>query len=393
VEGKNVRGLSGHEERPAVITFSPDGKLLASAANDGIRVWDPKTAQELKHFQGAPFSACQLAISPDGKMLAAACAPNAIQMWEIATGKEIQRWDAEVRWAMPVLFSPDGKFLAFGDVSGVCHVRDIATGKERFHFGGPDDYSFLAFSPSGRTLAGGVSGPQRLDNGDVASFRRVHLWDLVAREEIRQIDLSQGSLGPLAFAPDGRTLASGGGNSTILLWDLTDHAGKPKPAPLTPAQLDELWLNLIADAPKADRAIWSLAFAPQQSVPFLKARLEPVAPRSAEQIAHLIADLDDQRFPVRQKAAQALEALHDTAERTIRKTLAANPTLEVRQRLEQILEKGNKETIRKLRAIEALEHIGTPEARQVLQTLAERTPNPRLAEAAQAARQRLQQRP
>jgi hypothetical protein len=114
---------------------------------------------------------------------------------------------------------------------------------------------------------------------------------------------------------------------------------------------------------------------------------------SAEQVAKLVADFDDQRLPVWQKAAQALEALHDTAEQTIRKTLAANPALEVRQRLEQILEKGNKEVIRKLRAIEALEHIGTPEARQVLQTLAERAPNPRLTEAAAAALQRLTQRP
>jgi hypothetical protein len=116
-------------------------------------------------------------------------------------------------------------------------------------------------------------------------------------------------------------------------------------------------------------------------------------PAEAEHVAKLIADLDSSTFAVRQKAEQTLEDLADVAEGAIRKTLQGSPTLEVRQRLEQILKKGDGEVLRRLRAIEAVEHMANPDARAVLETLAKTAPNPRLAEAAAAALARLDRRP
>jgi hypothetical protein len=77
----------------------------------------------------------------------------------------------------------------------------------------------------------------------------------------------------------------------------------------------------------------------------------------------------------------------------VRKALAGSPPLEVRRQLEQLLERRAHEVVRRLRAIDALEHIGTAPARQVLEALAEATPNPRVAQAARAARQRLGKAP
>ena len=163
-------------------------------------------------------------------------------------------------------------------------------------------------------------------------------------------------------------------------------------APLTAQQLNELWSDLAGEAAQADRAIWTLALVPKQSLPLLKDELQPLPQAPADQVAKLIADLDNERFAVRQEAAKALEQLGEAAEGALRQALEGKLPLEVQQRLQQLVEKRDKDIIRKLRAIETVEHIGTSEARQVLESLAKEAPNPRVKDAAGAALQGLAMR-
>jgi hypothetical protein len=195
----------------------------------------------------------------------------------------------------------------------------------------------------------------------------------------------------LAFTPDGRTLASGGSDTTILLWDLTGGArdGRLKPAALTAAQLDGLWSDLGGDAGKAEHALWALARAPAQGVPFLRERLRPVAPAEAGRVAGLIAELDSKTFAVRQTAARALQELGEAAEAAVRKALEGERTLEVRRQLERFLESRESDLLRGLRAVEALEQSKTGDAERALQMVAAGATNPRLARAAGAAQRRL----
>jgi hypothetical protein len=212
------------------------------------------------------------------------------------------------------------------------------------------------------------------------------LWEARTGQVIRQIDRPLwGTYLPLAFSPDGRTLASGDADSTILLWDLTGKAGQPQRAFLTEAELSGLWSDLAGDAPKADRALWALAGSVKQAVPFLRKQLRPVAVAAGQEVAKLIDDLDSLSFAVRQQAARKLEELGEAAEGAIIKTLDGNPALEQRQRLEKILQNQDRGVVRRLRAVDALEQIATAEARQVLQDLAKTATHPRVADAAGAA--------
>jgi RNA polymerase sigma factor (sigma-70 family) len=368
------------------VRISPDGKLLAADGRDSIGVWSVATGQELLRLPGQKPHRSTLVFSPDSKLLAwAGDADRTIHLCDVATGKELRRWPSQQEKVWVVIFSPDGKSIATAARAGV-QLWSVDKGELLRQLPAPRDVESLAFSGSGRILAVGQGEPAPSIVGE-GKAPRLSLWETFSGEEIRQIAAPQGSVSALAFAPDGRTLASGGGNSTILLWDLT-HQAKSAAVPAA-ADLERLWADLGGSAAQADVALWTLATTPKQSAPFLKHQLQPVTPADAKEVAQLMADLDNQNFAVRQKAGQALDAMGEAAEAAIRKTLEGSPPLEVRQRLEQILEKRNREVFRRLRAVEALEQMATPEARQILEGIAKTAVNPRIAQAASVALKRL----
>jgi hypothetical protein len=116
-----------------------------------------------------------------------------------------------------------------------------------------------------------------------------------------------------------------------------------------------------------------------------------------ETLSRMIADLNGDRFPVREKAAGELLNLAGQVEPALRRALEAKPPLEVRRRLEEILQELAEpvpcpEYQRSMRTLEALEHMGTPAARRLVQALAQGASDARLTQAATASLQRLNQR-
>ncbi|HEY7429034.1 MAG TPA: hypothetical protein VH682_32685, partial [Gemmataceae bacterium] len=243
----------------------------------------------------------------------------------------------------------------------------------------------LAFSPDGQMLA-----------WTSAADTAIRLLEVASGRERRRLTGHRGQVTALAFAADGRRLLSGCRDTTALVWDLAGHS----PATLTAAELETLWADLAsADAARAYWAMHQLAAAPQSSLPFLRKRLQPVAPVDERRVARLIADLNSEDFAVRQKATATLRELADQPLASYRKALEGKPSLETRRRLEDLLEKASSawwdvsgERLRSLRAVEALELAGTKEAREILTLLAGGAPAARLSEQAKAALHRLASR-
>jgi HEAT repeat protein len=162
---------------------------------------------------------------------------------------------------------------------------------------------------------------------------------------------------------------------------------------LSSGQLETLWTELLGnDGPRTCRATWLLVAAREQAVTFLDRRLQPVLPRRSLPITQLIDDLDNDRFGVRQRAAEELEKSVDVIEPALRQALAGQPSLEVRRRLERFLNgldpARSPERRRVLRAMEVLALIGSPEAKRILEKMASGVKEARLTQAAKASLER-----
>ena len=217
-----------------------------------------------------------MSVSRDGKMLALPNADGSVSLWELATKKERLRSPTRKRrqkdgFSRRLFSSPDGGLLFMGEDNNRLLVRETATGKS-----------------------------------------------------LPPVVVHDGPVRDMGFSADGKTLAALGKDGTILLWDAAHLCRRPADAgrKLSAKELDSLWIDLAAeDAPRAWKAIRTLASSPAPAIVLLKERLTPAPPPDAPKIARMIADLGSDDFQQRAKATRDLENLGDVAEPALRPTL------------------------------------------------------------------------
>ncbi len=380
------------------LALSADARLAAWATKEGItQLVDLATEREVALLAtpepdpGRAFFFDALvkwpaAFSPDGRRFAASDGPFAdtIRLWDIATRRLRCKVTLPKQNFQALAFSPDSRLLATARLpDGIVQLWEVATGKECLLFASPEkQVSSLAFSVDGRTLATG------------SHEGTLRFWDVASGKSIDQRPGHRGAITAIHYAPDGKVLATASADTTALLWD----AAVPSPPPLHVLGDAEGWWHDLAgeDAAKAYRALWALAQTPAQALPLLRARLRPAEGVAADKLRRWIGDLDSERFPVRETAVQELRRAGGRAEPILREVLRGPIALEVRRRIEKLLEELAGEIEAKnlpvLRGLQALELMNTAEARALLDTLARGAPGAWETRAAQESLDRLAKR-
>jgi WD40 repeat protein len=380
---------------------------------------------------------------------------NTLMVWNAVTGECLVNKDIRLR-EQPLTqeesrFAPDGQsVLAFDHVSQAVRLLSLETVRPRWQLKMEPAHNTwhyyacnLALSPNGRMMAARLSdpnlagvqkkqesiiladmgmgrqiaklpadGPAIFDfSADsrvfaVAGPEGVHLWETAIGKEIGIIPISNRDTRPqdracassLAFSADGRILATGHADGTVLLWDATLR-GSERGGQLSAAQRETLWNDLAGmDAVKAYAAIARLADNSASPVAFLKERLKPVSPVPPDVLRPLLEDLDSDQFAVREAAQQKLRELGEQVASSLRAELKTKPSLEKRKRIEEVLAGLDEsrpvsgEPLRGLRAVQLLERIGSVEARELLEALSRGVETARLTQAAKEGLTRLKKR-
>ena len=193
------------------VAFSPDGRMLASGSRDEtVRLWDLVTGKHLRTLVVHVDSSGDSAFNPAGTVPSSASENRSERPQDAGTGGHIEMLVHTVV-VDSVAFSPDGKTLAGGTLEGICLWDTVTWKHQRMLDMHAVPVTSLAFSPDGRILAG-------------RRGMKIHLWGMPSRKHLRTLTGHLNPVVDLAFSPDGSVLASGSQDATVLLWDFSQIA-------------------------------------------------------------------------------------------------------------------------------------------------------------------------
>jgi WD40 repeat protein len=219
VTGREVMRLT-HDDVVEAIAFDKTGTILVTGSQDGqVRQWDVRTGKDIAALAMSHQGAVRaVSFSPDDTLLATGSADHTARVWDAKRGREMSRM-AHEGGVKAVIFSPDGKEIAtVEDRSQSARLWNAVTGQESARAAHEATVNDVVFSPDGLFLASGSGHSQLKGNTSVLVHPAVLLWDRTAGKTISRI-VHQGSVGDVAFSPNGRYLATGSWDRTARVSD------------------------------------------------------------------------------------------------------------------------------------------------------------------------------
>jgi WD40 repeat protein len=201
--GEITKLLSGHTSAVSELSFSPNGKLLASASLDAtVKIWDGASGAQLRSLDGQDLMALAIAWSEGGKRFATG-AFNTVHLYDGASFAELARLEGHAAPVTSLAWSPDGRKLAVGANDRA--VRIYGNGTRRLD-GHSAPVTALSFSPDGSWLASGS-----LDG-------LIRRWDAQTGVGAPPIE-GAGAVASLSWSADGKTIAAASPDKSLRLYD------------------------------------------------------------------------------------------------------------------------------------------------------------------------------
>lgn len=336
--------------------FAMFGSKIVALSSGSTLFSIVKTQNQNYYYYGGSTT-----FSADGRLLATTQneetmrgnlnSPGTVHLWDVVTGKEIRKIATGAN-SNAVTFSTDNRLIGFASMKGV-KIFDANSGRE------------IAFFPA---------------------------------TDLRIPNYYEGNSGtvPFAFAPDGKSIATGHTDGTVTIWTIPPAPDLPE---LKPEEFDKFWDAFVSDNPAESRGlVHRLLQHPDSAIRMLTAKFTapPIKPIDID-LPAMIRKFDAPAFADRQLAIRKVKELGPRSIAALQDAIRTTESVEVRARSEELLDQmkagpkthGAGGDLRAVRSIEVLERIGTPAAKKLLEGWTQHVSNPRVAGEAAIALQRI----
>jgi WD40 repeat protein/serine/threonine protein kinase len=216
------RTFIGHRAGLLSVSWSPNGKLLATGSVDGTaRVWRISDGRDLLVLRGHMGYVRSVSWSVDGTRLATASEDGTVKVWDATDGHKLFELTGHAAPVYSVAWSPKGTWLATGSEDGTALVWPSTGGPELRTFRGPcSAVSSMGFSPCGVWSVSWSEDEKRLATGSCDGT--VRIWHVGGGREPVELVKCRRGVNCVSLSPDGRRLATTSWDDTARVWDASD---------------------------------------------------------------------------------------------------------------------------------------------------------------------------